>query len=49
MVPQPQRTFAYIVLGVAVGVQVFWDIVFDVERFLRKRKAKGKKGFMIPY
>ena len=41
MVPQVQRDFANIVLGVAVGVQVFWDIFFDAERLLRRRKAKG--------
>lgn len=42
MVPQPQRTFAYIVLGVAVAQQVLWEIWFDIDRIRRQRLAKGK-------
>ncbi|XP_045190938.2 putative ferric-chelate reductase 1 [Mercenaria mercenaria] len=45
IIPQPQKYFANIVLGVFMGMQVFWEVWFEINRILKLRKISESCEF----
>jgi hypothetical protein len=42
IIPQPQTYFANIVLGVYVGIQVLWELWFEISKKFVSRNHSGK-------